>query len=86
MVLGLLTETMGLFIAMYQSIFFSNCRWALQAQIIGGERGDRASFFAGGRLGNYWAGIKDATQNHLVMRNAAVHKLLSLGKQQLYVL
>lgn len=71
--------------SMLQSILFGHCCRALQAEICGCER---CCCPALGILGCLWHDgrvVEDCAKAHLVMANASVHELLTLGQEPLYV-
>lgn len=77
---------MRLLRAVFQSVFFGKCGWALQAHVVGRQRGHGLAFVALGCLGNNWSRVKDAPEDRLVVDNAIVHGLLRLGQEALDVL
>lgn len=74
------------FRSMLQSIVFGNGRGALQAEVVGCESGDGSSVLGRRGLGDDGGRIEDAAENQLVVCDGAVHDLLALGQEKLYML
>lgn len=81
-----LTKTMRFLRPMFQSVFFGQRSRTLEAKIVGGQRGDRAAIRACRSLWYDRARIEDASKDHLVVADRAVHDLLGLCQKLLDML
>lgn len=70
---------------MRESIFFGDRSRALQTEIVRRQGGDRATFLVRRCLRDNWTSVEYAAQYHLVVRYAAIHKLLALGEKKLHM-
>ena len=52
---------------MFQSVVLVHGSWALQAEVVGGERSDWSSVRVGRSLGHDRGGVEYAAQDHLVV-------------------
>jgi hypothetical protein len=71
---------------MFQSVLLAQGNRALQAQIIRGKGSDGAAFLVGRRLRKDRGRIEDAAEDHLVVRDGAIHDLLALAQEDLDML
>jgi hypothetical protein len=62
---------------MFETVFLTDSRRTLEAEIIGGECSDWRAVAGRGCLGYDGGAVEDAAQDHFVMRDAAVHGLLT---------
>lgn len=77
---------MQFLIPMFQPVLLAQGNWALQAQVVGGEGSDGAAFLVRRCLRNDRGRVEDASENHLVVCDGAIHDLLALAEEDLDML
>lgn len=71
---------------MLEAILFCHSGRALETQVVGGQSCNRSAIVICRGLGNDGRAVEDAAENHLIMRDAAVHDFLSTVEKKLDVL
>lgn len=79
------TETVGLLVAVLEAVIFRDRRRTLQAEIVRCQGRDRPTVVVCGCLRHDGGVVEDATEDHFVMRNAAVHDILPAVEKQLHM-
>lgn len=80
------TEAMLFLSSMLQSIVFGYGRGALQAEVVGCESRDGPSVLRRRGLWDDGCRIEDSAEDQLVVCDGAVHDLLALSQEKLYML
>lgn len=77
---------MRLLFSMSRPLLLCKCTWALEAEVVGCERGDGLAIGGFGRLGHDGVVVEDAPQYHLVVLYRRVDDILVLAEHPLHML